>query len=401
MSLKISSWGPLEERYARPRPRRMLGLDGGGIRGVITLQILRRLEELLGQHYGTGTEFRLCHFFDYIGGTSTGAIIASALARGLSVGEVSKFYEDFGAQIFTRRHWGAWNSLYQNGPLERRLKEVYSPEATLEPEYLKTLLLVVMRNATTDSLWPLNSNPFARYNDLNRPDCNLLIPLWRVVRASTAAPVYFPPEVIEWDPKDPRKSFVFVDGGTTSCNNPAFLMVRQATEPRYKLGWERGERKLLVVSVGTGENPVLGNYSDDPESNLAAAAQNTLLSLMSQAAYDQDVNCRTVGRCSAGDVLDREIGDLIPLDEHGNRIPLAQDLGRAFLYARYNAPLSNDWLAKHGLEHIDEKVVRALDAVDAMPQLKAVGEKVAELVDLKDFGDFVGEPLFVLPSQPA
>jgi hypothetical protein len=376
----------------------MLSLDGGGIRGVISLQILQRLEKLLADHYGKGDDFRLCHFFDYIGGTSTGAIIAAALARGLSVTEVLSFYKEFGAQIFTRRHWGAWNSLYKNGPLEQRLKTVYKQEATLEPKYLKTLLLVVMRNATTDSLWPLNSNPFAHYNDLNRADCNLLIPLWRVVRASTAAPVFFPPEVIEWDPKDPRKSFVFVDGGTTSCNNPAFLMVRQATEPRYKLGWERGEGKLLVVSIGTGENPVLGNYSDDPESNLAAAAQNTLLSLMSQAAYDQDVNCRTIGRCSVGDVLDSEVGDLIPLDEHGQPPGLSQDLGRAFLYARYNAPLSNEWLGRNGLAHIDEKVVRALDAVDAMPHLAAVGQAVAKSVDLRHLGDFVNEPLFVVPG---
>lgn len=398
MNPKVNSWGPLEARYSQPRPRRMLALDGGGIRGVISLQILQRLEELLGQHYETGKDFRLCHFFDYIGGTSTGAIIAAALARGLSVAEVLSFYEEFGSQIFTRRHWGAWNSLYKNGPLEQRLKAVYSQEATLEPQYLKTLLLVVMRNATTDSLWPLNSNPFARYNDLNRADCNLRIPLWRVVRASTAAPVFFPPEVIEWDPGNPQKAFVFVDGGTTSCNNPAFLMVRQATEPRYKLGWERGERKLLVVSVGTGENPVLGNYSDDPESNLAAAAQNTLLSLMSQAAYDQDVNCRTIGRCTAGDELDREIGDLIPLDDRGSRLPVSEDLGRAFLYARYNAPLSNDWLRKNGLGHIDEKAVRALDAVEAMPQLKAVGQKVASQVDLNHLGDFIRLPLFVAPS---
>lgn len=398
MNQKLNSWGPLEARYSQPRPRRMLALDGGGIRGVISLQILQRLEELLGQHYETGKDFRLCHFFDYIGGTSTGAIIAAALARGLSVAEVLSFYEEFGSQIFTRRHWGAWNSLYKNGPLEQRLKAVYSQEATLEPQYLKTLLLVVMRNATTDSLWPLNSNPFARYNDRNRADCNLQIPLWRVVRASTAAPVYFPPEVIEWERGNPQKAFVFVDGGTTSCNNPAFLMVRQATEPRYKLGWERGERKLLVVSVGTGENPVLGNYSDDPESNLAAAAQNTLLSLMSQAAYDQDVNCRTIGRCTAGDELDREIGDLIPLDDKGNRVPVSEDLGRAFLYARYNAPLSNAWLVKNGLGHIDEKAVRGLDAVEAMPKLKAVGQKVASLVDLNHLGDFIRLPLFVAPS---
>ena len=89
----------------------------------------------------------------------------------------------------------------------------------------------------------------------SRKDCNLQIPQWKIVRASTAAPVYFPPEVIEWDASDPSKSFVFVDGGTTAYNCPAFLMARMVTEPAYRLGWPRGEGKLLVVSIGTGSNP--------------------------------------------------------------------------------------------------------------------------------------------------
>lgn len=372
----------------------MLTLDGGGIRGVITLQVLQRIEDLLRVQYRAGDSFRLCHYFDYIGGTSTGAIIAAALARGLSTAEIMQFYTEFGAQIFTRRRWGIWNSLYQNGPLERQLRAVYGEDSTLEPQHLKTLLLVVMRNATTDSAWPLSSNPDARYNDRKREDCNLRVPLWQVVRASTAAPVFFPAEVIEWQRGNPRKSFAFVDGGTTSYNNPAFLLTRMATEPRYALGWKRGEQQLLVVSVGTGENPVLGARSDDPEANLAAAAQNTLLSLMSQAAYDQDVNCRTVGRCVAGNVLDREVEDLIPRDDQGQVIPLAQDLGRAFLYARYNASLSAEWLSKHGLGNVDAEQVQQLDAVSAMPQLQAVGQAVAKSVDLAHFGDFINGPLF-------
>ena len=389
-----ASWGWLQGRYSEPRPRRMLALDGGGIRGVLTLAVLRELEKKLARHYGVNASFRLSQFFDYIGGTSTGAIIAAALARGLAVEEIQNFYEDFGAQIFTRRRWGVWNSLYQNGPLEQRLRAVYGESATLAAEHLQTLLLVVMRNATTDSAWPLSSNPFARYNHPTRKDCNLLVPLWRIVRASTAAPVYFPPEVIEWEPGNAKKSFVFVDGGTTSYNNPAFLMTRMATEPAYKLGWERGEKNLLVVSVGTGENPVLGNYSDDPESNLAAAAQNTLLSLMSQAAYDQDVNCRTVGRCVFGPQVDREVKDLVPRDATGAPIPLTKDLGRAFLYARYNPPLTNEWLTQNGLGDIDEESVRSLDAVAAMPQLRAVGEKLAESINLQEhFGSFLDLPL--------
>jgi len=72
-------WGNLRERYAQKRPRKLLALDGGGIRGVLTLQILGRIEELLASASGAGSSFRLCDYFDYIGGTSTGAIIAAGL----------------------------------------------------------------------------------------------------------------------------------------------------------------------------------------------------------------------------------------------------------------------------------------------------------------------------------
>ena len=69
-------------------------------------------------------------------------------------------------------------------------------ERTLGADDLCSLLLIVTRNATTDSPWPVSNNPFAKYNDRTRKDCNLQIPLWQLVRASTAAPVYFPPEIV-------------------------------------------------------------------------------------------------------------------------------------------------------------------------------------------------------------
>ena len=140
------------------------------------------------------------------------------------------------------------NSLHKNGPLETQLKATFGEGATLScteqdhgQQHLKTLLLVVTRNATTDSPWPISSNPEARYNEPGRKDCNLRIPLCKLVRASTAAPVFFPPEVVEWDKNDLTKSFVFVDGGVTPYNNPAFLLFRFATDPAYRLEWARGE----------------------------------------------------------------------------------------------------------------------------------------------------------------
>jgi hypothetical protein len=255
---------------------------------------------------------------------------------------------------------------------------------------------VVTRNATTDSAWPINSNPDAKYNDAGRRDCNLKIPLWKLVRASTAAPVFFPPETIEWEPGNPDKSFVFVDGGTTPYNNPAFAMVRMATEPAYRLNWESGESKMLVISIGTGNAPVLGASAGQGESDVLTSAKNTLSALMSQAAFDQDVNCRSVGRCTHGDVIDREVSDLIAREagDPRRKIPLTRDLGRGFLYARYNALLTEAGLSSLGLPDIDPKSVATLDSVDAMPDLARIGQALAKEIDLADYGTFVDEPLY-------
>src|SRR6266508_6884417 len=63
-------------------PKRILALDGGGLRGILTLEVLAKIEKTLGKRHGGEDSFRLCHYFDLIAGTSTGAIIAAALALG-------------------------------------------------------------------------------------------------------------------------------------------------------------------------------------------------------------------------------------------------------------------------------------------------------------------------------
>ena len=317
--------------------------------------MLARLESLLRERFHR-PDLRLSQFFDLVGGTSTGAIIATGLARGMSVAEISEFYTRFGTVAFERRHvWQKWRALYGEGGLEKTLKDTFGADTDLAPEHLHCLLTAVTRNATTDSAWPVSSNPAAKYNDTARPDCNLRIPLWQLVRASTAAPVYFPPEVVSWDESDPAKSFVFVDGGTTAYNNPAFLLFRMATEPAYRLGWPTGEDQLLIVSVGTGSAPVIGNIAQDPSTNVIEAALNTLSSLMSQTAVDQDINCRTIGRCTYGGIIDRELHDLIPVDPQTPDQPWDSSAtpGKAFLYVRYNAELTDDGLRQLDLDGLD------------------------------------------------
>jgi predicted acylesterase/phospholipase RssA len=390
-----SKWGPLAKRYDLPHEqqpqRKILALDGGGIRGILTLEILARIEELLADATGAGAKFRLCDYFDYIGGTSTGAIIAAGLARGMSVKELIGFYQAAGPAMFDKafilnRH----KYLYKSEPLAEELQKTFGATADLTPANLKTLLLVVTRNVTTDSPWPISSNPLARYNDQCRPDCNLFIPLWQLVRASTAAPVYFAPEVLQWDKNDPSKAFKFVDGGVTPYNNPAFLLWRMATQAPFGLNWPTGEQKLLVVSVGTGLSPQpdANVYST---SNAFQNAQHIPSALMLGAQVDQDVNCRTVGRCTYGEPIDREMGNLIPVDDDGTTIPLSTDLGRAFLYARYNAELTSPWLNKMGMGEIDPSKVSQLDSVDYINDLRRIGKRVAEDVKLAHFGPFIGK----------
>jgi predicted acylesterase/phospholipase RssA len=388
----MSVWGKLASRYEGQEnvKHKILALDGGGIRGILTLEILARMEEMLAEATGGGPAFRLCHFFDYVGGTSTGAIIAAGLARGMSAKDLLDFYQKTGPAMFDKQFiLKRWRALYKSEPLKKELQKTFGAETTLKPDDLECLLLAVTRNRTTDSPWPISSNPQAKYNDTSRPDCNLNIPLWQIVRASTAAPVFFPPEVIQWDPADERKAFVFVDGGLTPYNNPAHLLYRMATEPGYRLNWAGGEDKLLIMSLGTGAAAAVVSDVDDPNRGLLENVAALPSTLMYAAMIDQDTSCRFIGRCVHGAVLDREIGDMIPRDAGGKVIPLSRDLGRRFLYARYNADLSREGLDAMGLHDIKPENVQKLDSVEYIGDLRRVGRKAAEEVKIEHFGSFV------------
>jgi predicted acylesterase/phospholipase RssA len=397
-----AKWGRLAARYEPKPKRKMLALDGGGIRGVLTLSFLKRIEALVGP---------LHTYFDYIAGTSTGAIIAAGLASGMSVQQLIDFYKTFGPEMFqSSRFLDRLRSLYQNGALEQQLKTTFGLDTDLRldgvskidnPHALKTLLLVVTRNVTTDSPWPISANPDAAYNDPDRRDSNLNMHLWQLVRASTAAPIYFPPEVIECEPGNPKKSFVFVDGGVTPYNNPAFVLYRFATEPAFNLNWERGEDKLLLISVGTGAAADLGATPDNPEHNLVSTGLGVPAALMYGSLVDQDINCRAVGRCVYGAEIDRELLDMIPrvgpnigsYDARAARAvkPLSQSENRQFLYARYNVDLSAGGLKQLGFETVEPKAVQKLD--NATPgnidQLLAIGAASATQIKKEHFGAFV------------
>jgi hypothetical protein len=244
-----------------------------------------------------------------------------------------------------------------------------------------------MRNATTDSPWPISNNPRAKYNAGGREDCNLRLPLWQLVRASTAAPTYFPPESIAIG----RHRFTFVDGGVTMYNNPAFQLFLMATLTPYEVCWGVGEREMLMVSVGTGTSPDANADLAPGQMNLLYNAASIPSALMFAASSEQDFLCRVFGRALCGDELDREIGDLLapaqPLPDGRLPGPLQTKL---FTYVRYNAELTSDGLAALGVSEINPAHVQEMDSTDHVAELRRVGEALADVrVKPAHFSDFV------------
>jgi len=367
------------EKLDRPGPKRLLALDGGGIRGVLSIEILAKLEATLRERLGRDESFRLSDYFDYVAGTSTGAIIATLVALGKSADEIRSFYHANAPKMFRKAGLVQRfaRAKFVREAIAAKMREVFGADTRFGTEDMQSLLLIVLRNASTDSPWPLSNNPRALFNAADLPDCNLNLPLWQVVRASTAAPVFFPPERVRLGSRD----FVFVDGGITPFCNPAFLLFRMATLAPYNLGWKAGEKDILLVSVGTGSRPD-ADLGLVPESmTLWYHATKTTPAMIYATVCEQDLLCRMFGKCLVGDPIDLEVGDLLDVGTPGEQ--------HLFTYLRYNAELTDEGFERIGVTGVDPAAVRGLDKVSAMGDLQRVGVAAAErAVDGRHFDGF-------------
>ncbi len=369
----------MDPRTQPPFPRaRLLAFDGGGIRGLFALQYARRIETLLREKTGK-PGLVLADYFHYIGGTSTGAIIAAFLSWGLPVAEVERLYRENAAAMFRK------SGLMQRFTSHRFVAEGLSEFlksffveadgslATLGSARLKTLLLVVTRNASTGSPWPLTNNPAGKYNNRDSPGDNLQIPLWQLVRASTAAPTFFPPEVLEVKGQHGEPLvFAFEDGGITPFNNPAYLLQMMATLPEYNLAWEAAREKMSLVSIGTGGTRA--GRGDQLFVDILAQAKNIPASLISSFANYQDMLCRVHGECRFGHALDGELGAMI------RPSPDAK-----FLYARYDKHFNEDDLKQAATVTQKGFTLDNLELIDFLIECGA--RDAQESVQLSHFDD--------------
>lgn len=370
-----------DEHFQVPGPKRILACDGGGLRGILSLGFLAKVEALLEKRYGVGDDFRLCHYFDLVAGTSTGAIIAAAVAQGMRVSEIVEQYMTIGEQVFRSRFaFGAIRNRYDKRKLITQLQSVLGEKTTLGGESLQTGLLVVTKRMDTGSPWPLGNNPRGAYfaaREDSEHIANADYPLWQVVRASTAAPSFFDPETITIKEQPGRKPVVgeFVDGGVSPFNNPALQALMYATLDGFNVSWPTGAHNLSILSIGTG------SATPGVSSSFFAAksAISALMGLMEDNAALVQILMQWMSESRTAEKIDREIGTL------GGDLLGPEPL---FHYTRYDLALTKKAIEplKSGLSPTVIKSLKQMDKPKNLPILQELGKLAArEQVREEDF----------------
>lgn len=350
--------------------KRILALQGGGLRGVIEVAYLERLEALVRAR--RGPEVVLGDVFDLVGGTSTGAIIATAVACGLSMAELKAFYFERAPVIFRRRPVNVFGVIpsYDGAVLEREFRAVVGDRRLGDPD-LKAHLAMVLKRVDTGAVWIVSSLPGAPYF-ADPPDGSYIgnrhYALARLLRASAAAPGFFGP--VAMAVHDDLPPGVFVDGGVSPYNDPSLALLMLARMRTFGLEWELGADKLALVGVGTGHARRTVPPHMAERSLPIKLAGLTLLGMLQDAERQALTLLQWLGRPLRPEAVNSEIGDMA-----GEQL-LAEPL---FTYLRLNLDLDRAGVAALGFELTEAELerLRAIDDLGSLPLLYALGERAA------------------------
>lgn len=222
----------------------LLSIDSGGIRGIIPTLALVRLEQLTG---------RLTReIFSFVAGTSTGAVIAAAVAAGMPAETILTLYMDRASELFPQRFWNplkrlVFGSMYDTNTLYDIIADSVGSANSWLINDSPIDILITAKGLLDGKPWyfvrdnPANSG---RTGQLGLVDC---------VTASSAAPTYFAPwQLAEGHTRRSRRDRPIgplVDGGVGVAGNPVY---QACVEAFYYTGGNYTPAETTVVSLGTG-----------------------------------------------------------------------------------------------------------------------------------------------------
>lgn len=203
--------------------KKILNIDGGGVRVYLPLLILNEIEKRTNQ--------KISDIFDYFTGVSASSIVLSGILTKYSVSETLEILKNISKKIFYRSYFysiksgfGILNSKYSDYYVNQELETLYG--STLFHEIKKPLSILS---------YDINSNNPIYFNSYKEHHSHL--PVWKIVRGSTAAPTYFPPFQLE--------NHTLIDGGVVSNNLSEITFVNS-------IDYYGKEHDYLQLSLGTG-----------------------------------------------------------------------------------------------------------------------------------------------------
>ncbi len=203
----------------------MLCVDGGGIRGIIPIVVIKQVEEELEQPIG--------RYFDLVAGTSTGSVISASIALEHPMKDVLKYYQRYAKKIFKRQaRVGLMKSVYKDVELRELLQEVFGEITVSDVE--KPLLIPAVDLT--------HGNPYIHRSREVEGKLDS-IKLWDAVLSSCSAPVYFPPNNV-------GSQYLSVDGGLWA-NNPSLVCITEALH--Y---FNQSLNNIRIISFGTGKQDI-------------------------------------------------------------------------------------------------------------------------------------------------
>jgi uncharacterized protein len=211
--------------------KRVLSIDGGGLKGVFPAAFLAAVEDTIGRSASD--------YFDLIVGTSTGGIIALAIGSGIPAKDILSFYESEGPKVFAGsrifgffRHWG--RAKYNPEPLREALTNIFGDRHI--GDCTKRLVIPSFNLETGEVyIWKTAHHPTLQRDY----KCRIV----DAAMSTSAAPTYFPTHRT-------ASGVPLLDGGVWA-NNPVAVA---AVEAIGVLGWPREEVRIL--SIGCTSNPL-------------------------------------------------------------------------------------------------------------------------------------------------
>jgi uncharacterized protein len=382
------------------RKRRVLALDGGGVRGMFTIGVLQVLEGELRRRFGD--PYRLCNYFDLISGTSTGSIIATGLALGMSAAEIAACYKQLCPQIFKRPAHiaiAAFFARHKSGPLTKGLGEVFG-DNTLGSDELKTGLAINCMRLDRGTAWTLCNNPAWKFYDY-APEAgkkaesiaNRRFLLRDLVQASAAAPFYFRglklTVATDSTGKKEQETGYFVDGGVSGNNNPALEALMVARDPAYGFNWPLGPDQFYLLNIGTGA--MRGAVTADSMRGKPSwlHAKESLSAMIGAVSQEQVAVLQAMSHSRKRWVINSEKGDQ-PTAPYISNIP-------AFEYQRIDVRLDVGGFAKNdprAAEHASSLMTEPLTSEQAKGLAEMDNPRFDNLQLLHELGRKVGERYF-------